>query len=232
MRTVHSLVLDVGTVFDQVHPDERVVVETRDRIVSKRGEIKRELVAFGIQTAPPNTSRQNLVVTGLHQFTAKSVIDKDVAGLHAGRLELFDDIENDFERGMGFRLAVGNDLDANDVARLEKLLPTFHGIGASGQLFDSTVKRGLDRGGVAGAFTVHRSISHLDNTAWIEARAPRILSAACPRPHGALRYRRRPSLPRMPGLEWLTQAGLLPKRPENDGGSRYHTDSDIAWLAP
>ena len=61
MRAVLAIVLGVGAVLDQIHPDERVVVEARDRIVRKRGKIERELVAFGVQPAPPDAGGQDLV---------------------------------------------------------------------------------------------------------------------------------------------------------------------------
>ena len=48
-----------------------------------------------------------------------------------------------------FGLAVGNDLDADDVAGLEEVLPGFDGVGGAGQLFHAAIKRGLDCGGVA-----------------------------------------------------------------------------------
>ena len=44
MRAVLAVVFGIGAVIDQIHPDERVVIEARDRIVAKRGKIKRELV--------------------------------------------------------------------------------------------------------------------------------------------------------------------------------------------
>ena len=53
------------------------------------------------------------------------------------------------ERRMGFRLAVGNDLDPDDVARLEEVFPGFDGIGGAGQFFHAFFERGLDRRGVA-----------------------------------------------------------------------------------
>ena len=52
---------------------------------------------------------------------------------------------------MGIGLTVGDDLDADDVARLEEVLPAFDGVGGTGQLLDAPVEGGLDRGGVAGA---------------------------------------------------------------------------------
>ena len=78
-----------------------------------------------------------------------AVVDEDVAGLDAGRLELLDHLEDDLERRVGFRLAVGNDLDAHHVARLEEVLPAFHGVGGAGKLFDAPVKRCLDGRGIA-----------------------------------------------------------------------------------
>ena len=75
------------------------------------------------------------MVAGGHELLAISVVDEDVAGLDAGCLQLLDHLEDDLERGMGLRLAVGNDLDADDVARLEEVLPGFDGIGGAGQLF-------------------------------------------------------------------------------------------------
>ena len=47
------------------------------------------------------------------------------------------------------RLAVGNDLDADHVARLEEMLPALDGVGGAGQLLDAPVQGRLDGGGVA-----------------------------------------------------------------------------------
>ena len=63
------------------------------------------------------------MIAGVHELAAIAVVDEDVAGLDAGGLELVDDLENDLERRMGVRLTVGDDLDADHVARLEEVLP-------------------------------------------------------------------------------------------------------------
>ena len=147
------------------------MVETRDRIVAECREIQPELAgAFGIQPAPPDAAGEDLVITGLHQLTAETVIDKHVAGLDAGRLELFDDLEDDLKRRMGFGLAVGNDLDPDDVAGLEEVLPTFHRVCGSGQFFDAPVKGGLDCRAVADAVLVHTRVSYFDDMARIKTR--------------------------------------------------------------
>ena len=99
-----------------------------------------------------------------------AVVNEDVAGLDAGRLELFDDLEDDLKGRMGIGLAVGNDLDADHVAGLEEVLPAFHRVGGAGQLFDAAVEGGLDRGGVTGAVLVHTGVSHFDDMARIKTR--------------------------------------------------------------
>ena len=64
-----------------------------------------------------------------------------------------------------FGLAVGNDLDADDVAGLEEVLPGLHGVGGAGQLFHSFIKRGPDGGRVASTLVAHRRMAHLDDLA-------------------------------------------------------------------
>ena len=124
MRAELAVILGVGPVLDQVHFDKRVGIEARDRIGAKRGKIEPELVALGIQPAPADASREDPVVTGFHELTAIAVIDKDIAGLDASRLQLVDDLQDDFKRRMCVGLPVGDDLDADHVARLEKVFPS------------------------------------------------------------------------------------------------------------
>ena len=46
-------------------------------------------------------------------------------------------------------LPVRDNLDANDIAGLEEVFPSFDGVGGTGQLADSAIQRCSDRGRVA-----------------------------------------------------------------------------------
>ena len=84
-------------------------------------------------------------------------------------LELLDDLEDDLERGVGVRLAIGNDLDADHVARLEEVLPGLDGVGGPGQLFHAVVERRLDGRGIRLPLWIIARIPDLDDLAGIEA---------------------------------------------------------------
>ncbi len=181
MRAVLALVLGVVAVRNQVHPDERVEIEAGDRVTGKLGEIQLELVVDGIQPAPVDAIGQDLVVTGVHELAAVPIVNEDIVGLDAGGLELLDHLQDDLERRMRVGLAVGHNLDADDVARLEEVLPAFDGLGGAGELPDSAIHRGLDRGRVALAVDDHARVSHLDDAPGIEPRCAQ-LAGRQPRP--------------------------------------------------
>ena len=170
VRSVLSIVLRVIAVRNQVHPDKRVVVKTRDGIVAEVREIHRELIRYRVQAAPAHAVRQDLVVAGVHELTAIAIVDKDVPGLDAGRLELLDHFEDDLERRVGFGLAVGNDFDADDIARLKEVLPGLNSVGGPSQFFHAFFEGGLDGGGVANSALAHRRVTRLDDPAGVKPR--------------------------------------------------------------
>ena len=169
VRSILALILRIVAVRDQVHPDEGVVIETGDRIPPEGGEVQLELIPIRIQPAPLDVGREDLLVTGIHQLATIAIVYEDVPGFHAGGLELLDHFEDDFEGGVGMRLAVGDDLDADHVAGLEEMLPGLDRIGGAGEGLHAGVEGRLDGRVVPRAVVDHPRVLDLDDAAGIKA---------------------------------------------------------------
>ena len=69
---------------------------------------------------------------------------------------------------MGIRLAVGDDLDAHDIAGLEEVLPGLDRVSGAGEGLHAGVKSGFDGGAVPTAVVDHPRVLDLDHAAGIQ----------------------------------------------------------------
>ena len=176
VRATGPVVLEVGADVDEVHLDVFVAVVASDRILAEAGEVldKLRAVVLGGQATPANASGDRLVHPGAHEFRAVAVVDEHVARLDAGRLQALDHFEHQFGRGVGERVAVGDDLDADDVAGFEEGPPGFGGVVGTDEFLHASRQRLLDGFAILLAVANHARVARFDHPTRERTRCPQV----------------------------------------------------------
>ena len=126
---VAPVVLRVLPPADERQLDEFVGVVAGDRVLGI--ELDRQLAGVpGDRGQAPvgDAIGQDLLVTGLAELEPVAVEDDHVLELDPGRLEAVDHLQDQLGRGVGPGIAVGHDLDADRLPRLDEGPPGLDGM--------------------------------------------------------------------------------------------------------